>query len=149
MLVSEVPHHWDTDGVGDRHGELGEPPCPGKVPCADLLVDVHLEAVTVAPVEDAVDPHEDDVPVVAMHRAQGHHRDPGEEEGDLAEVLPGYLALFGMDGDDGAEDAAAQGPGQAQEGLQEEERCPPDSSRKGLLGLQRMIGKKCDVLMKF
>ena len=103
MLVSEVPHHRDTDGIGDRHGELCEPPRPGKVPGADLLVDVHLEAVAVAAVEDAVDPHEDDVPIVAVHRAQGHHRDPGEEEGDLAEVLPGYLALFGMDGDDGAE----------------------------------------------
>ena len=83
VLVGEVTDHGDADGVGDRHGELGEPPRPGKVPCADLLVDVHLEAVTVAAVEDAVDPHEDHVPAVAVHRAEGHHRDPGEEEGHL------------------------------------------------------------------
>ena len=55
----------------------------------------------------------------------------------LTEVLPGYFALFGMGGDDGAEETAAQGPGHAQEGLQQEERRPPDSSRKGLLSLQK------------
>ena len=77
MLVSEVPHHRDADGIGDRHGELCEPPRPGKVPGADLLVDVHLEAVAVAAVEDAVDPDKDDVAIVPVHRAEGHHRDPG------------------------------------------------------------------------
>ena len=77
MLVSEVADHWDPDGVGNCHGELCESPRPRKVPGADLLVDVHLEAVAVAAVKDAVDPDKDDVAVVPVHRAEGHHRDPG------------------------------------------------------------------------
>ena len=70
LTYIDVTGQWNTKHVGQSLRALDVAPGLGKVPGSHFLVDVHLEAVTVAAYEDAVDPDKCHVAVISLDSFQ-------------------------------------------------------------------------------
>jgi len=109
---------WYSDEVGNRHRELSETPSSREIPRPDFFIDIHLEGVAVASAEDPIDPDKQDVAVVAFDGSESQDGDAGHEERSLAEILLRNPTFGRVVDDDGPEQEAAEGPGQAEIGLE-------------------------------
>jgi len=85
----------------DRHADesrqrlrrLHEGPRPGEVARPHPLHGEHLEGVEGAAEAGAVQPEEEDVAMVAAHRAQGQQGESAAQQGQLAQALPAHVAV--------------------------------------------------------
>lgn len=119
-LTVEFTWNGDAYGDGDGLGALHKAPGPGEVACPDTLVGVHLERVVVATAEDAVDPSEEHVAVVAAPDSrEGEDGKSAHEDGSLAEVLAGNATLHRVAHHQQSEGGATQSPCQTQVRLQQ------------------------------
>ena len=107
-VLRHVRHDGQADDQAQSHGHLSETPCPSKVAGTHLFVDVHLEAVMVSPIKNAVNPGKNDVAAGgAPNGRYGKNAEAGHDEASLREVLPGNAAFRGLTQQ---KEAKGQGP---------------------------------------
>lgn len=108
-----------ADKYGYRLGALDKAPGSSKVSGTHTFVRVHFQRVIVAAAEDAINPHEQQVSLMAaLNGGQREDRQGAHENGRLTKVLAANSAFGSVMHDDGAEGKAADGPRQAHVHLQ-------------------------------